>query len=64
MYGYIFQIKEGLIVVAYQDGTKSQIFHINENEIEKYWQMWLKRLELFKSIEEGEDKSERKRTSV
>lgn len=38
-------IKNGVIVVAYNDGSKADIFQINENELKRYWKVWLNRLQ-------------------
>ncbi|KAJ8687789.1 hypothetical protein QAD02_023583 [Eretmocerus hayati] len=41
---YSFQIKKGLIVVAYTNGDSATIHEIGEDAVEKYWKIWLERL--------------------
>lgn len=38
-------IKHGVIVVAYNDGQKADLFELNENDLKKYWKLWLNRLQ-------------------
>ena len=38
-------IKNGVIVVAYNDGQKADLFELNEQELKKYWKLWLNRLQ-------------------
>lgn len=38
-------IQNGIVVVAYSDGQKADIFELNENELKKYWKLWLNRLQ-------------------
>jgi mitochondrial genome maintenance exonuclease 1 len=38
-------IKSGVVVVAYNDGQKADVFELNEIELRKYWRLWLNRLQ-------------------
>lgn len=38
-------IKRGVVVVAYNDGQKADLFELNEQEMKKYWKLWLSRLQ-------------------
>lgn len=38
-------IKSGVIVFAYNDGQKADLFELNETDIKKYWNLWLHRLQ-------------------
>jgi mitochondrial genome maintenance exonuclease 1 len=38
-------IKSGIIVVAYSDGQKADLFEMGEYELKKYWKVWLSRLQ-------------------
>lgn len=38
-------IKRGVIVVAYNDGSAADLFEMGENELKKYWKIWLSRLQ-------------------
>lgn len=38
-------IKAGVVVVAYTDGKKADIFELNEKDLKKYWTMWLHRVQ-------------------
>lgn len=44
----LFQINDGLIVIAYEDGSSCQTFLLGQTELDKYWRLWLKRLNLFR----------------
>lgn len=39
------QINKGIVVVAYNDGQAADLFKLNEQELNKYWKMWLYRLQ-------------------
>lgn len=41
---YQARAQEGLIVVAYKNGTEAHSFHLSEKELRKYWKAWLARL--------------------
>lgn len=38
-------IKGGVVVVAYNDGKKADLFELNEKALQKYWKLWLHRLQ-------------------
>lgn len=38
-------IRSGVVVVAYNDGQKADLFELNENDLKKYWKLWLHRLQ-------------------
>lgn len=42
---YLNPIKNGAVVVAYNDGTKADVFRLNEADVKKYWKLWLHRLQ-------------------
>jgi genome maintenance exonuclease 1 len=39
------QIKKGVVVVAYNDGQSADMFKLNEQELNKYWKLWLNRVQ-------------------
>lgn len=39
------QIKKGVVVVAYNDGHSADMFKLNEQELNKYWKLWLNRVQ-------------------
>ncbi|XP_076141591.1 mitochondrial genome maintenance exonuclease 1-like [Alosa pseudoharengus] len=45
---YSYQIKNGLIVVAYKDGSPAHPHFLDFEKVTKYWEKWLLRLELYK----------------
>lgn len=38
-------IKSGAIVIAYNDGQPADLFTLNEKELNRYWKLWLNRLQ-------------------
>jgi hypothetical protein len=38
-------LQSGIIVVAYNDGQSADLFHLSANELNKYWKLWLNRLQ-------------------
>lgn len=38
-------IKNGVVVVAYSDGQKADLFELNETDMKRYWKQWLGRLQ-------------------
>lgn len=44
---YRKNLRNGLIVVVYKDGSPADVFPMNEHECLKHWSLWLKRLQLF-----------------
>jgi genome maintenance exonuclease 1 len=47
---YSFKVTSGLIVIAYQDGSCCQHFNLSPADLNKYWNEWLRRLNLYKKI--------------
>ncbi|KAJ6646772.1 Mitochondrial genome maintenance exonuclease 1 [Pseudolycoriella hygida] len=41
------RIKQGMIVVAYENGKKADVYKMNEVMLRKYWRVWLIRLHEF-----------------
>ncbi|XP_055390452.1 mitochondrial genome maintenance exonuclease 1-like [Condylostylus longicornis] len=44
---YKLSIGTGYVVVAYTNGKPGNLFQFNEIDMQKYWQLWLKRLQEF-----------------
>ncbi|KAG1935939.1 mitochondrial genome maintenance exonuclease 1 [Pimephales promelas] len=42
---YSYQVKNGLIVVAYKDGSPAHAHFLNSKQIRPFWEKWLLRLE-------------------
>ena len=38
-------ILNGIVVVAYSDGSPANLFKLNESDLKKYWKLYLKRLQ-------------------
>lgn len=38
-------LTSGIIVVAYNDGKSADLFHLTSDELNKYWRLWLNRLQ-------------------
>lgn len=38
-------IENGVVVVAYNDGSSANVFKLSEGEMKKYWKLWLNRLQ-------------------
>ncbi|ODN00817.1 Mitochondrial genome maintenance exonuclease 1 [Orchesella cincta] len=47
---YSLKINDGMIVVAYEDGSSCQTFLLNSVDIAKYWKLWLQRLRRFRML--------------
>ncbi|XP_012714727.2 mitochondrial genome maintenance exonuclease 1 [Fundulus heteroclitus] len=47
---YKYQVENGLIVVAYKDGSPAHAHQINSELMSEYWKTWLLRLEEFKEL--------------
>ncbi|CAL8099626.1 unnamed protein product [Orchesella dallaii] len=47
---YSLKIDDGMIVVAYEDGSSCQTFLLNSTDIGKYWKLWLQRLRRFRML--------------
>ncbi|XP_015260504.1 PREDICTED: mitochondrial genome maintenance exonuclease 1 [Cyprinodon variegatus] len=45
---YKYQVENGLIVVAYKDGTPAHAHQVNAELMSEYWKTWLLRLEDFR----------------
>lgn len=41
------RIRQGMIVVAYENGKPADVYKMNEVMLRKYWRVWLKRLHEF-----------------
>ncbi|XP_065211021.1 uncharacterized protein LOC135839081 [Planococcus citri] len=52
---YPFKIEEGLLIFSYTDGTKADIFHLNKDSCLKYWNLWLQRLNKYRSMMKAND---------
>uniref|UniRef100_A0A0C9QIB2 Mitochondrial genome maintenance exonuclease 1 n=1 Tax=Fopius arisanus TaxID=64838 RepID=A0A0C9QIB2_9HYME len=48
---YPFQVKSGLVVIAYTRGQPPSVFEFTAAKLEFYWREWLKRLEKYKSMQ-------------
>lgn len=44
---YSYQVDNGLIVVAYKDGSPAHAHFLNSKQIKQFWEKWLLRLEEF-----------------
>ncbi|XP_001606585.2 mitochondrial genome maintenance exonuclease 1 [Nasonia vitripennis] len=42
---YPFQIKKGLIIVAYTNGDPATVHEVSEESLQLYWRLWLQRLQ-------------------
>lgn len=42
---YDIRLKTGYVVVAYKNGHTAHIFRLSESDIQKYWSIWLSRLQ-------------------
>jgi mitochondrial genome maintenance exonuclease 1 len=38
-------IKKGIVVVAYNDGQRADLFELKESELKRYWKLWVHRLQ-------------------
>ncbi|XP_016892631.2 mitochondrial genome maintenance exonuclease 1 [Cynoglossus semilaevis] len=47
---YNYQVENGLIVVAYKDGSPGHAHQINTELMQQYWNSWLLRLEKFREL--------------
>ncbi|XP_058792600.1 mitochondrial genome maintenance exonuclease 1-like [Phymastichus coffea] len=47
---YPFQLKKGLVVVAYMSGKPAEVHEIEESSLQLYWELWLKRLQNYHSM--------------
>ncbi|KAL7877029.1 hypothetical protein SRHO_G00036720 [Serrasalmus rhombeus] len=45
---YNYQVENGLIVVAYKDGSPAHSHRLNAEQVTQYWEKWLFRLEEYK----------------
>ncbi|XP_051935610.1 mitochondrial genome maintenance exonuclease 1 isoform X1 [Hippocampus zosterae] len=45
---YKYQVENGLIVVAYKDGSPAHVHQLNRELMSEYWEKWLIRLEEFR----------------
>lgn len=41
------RIRQGMVVVAYDDGKPADVYKMNEVMLRRYWQAWLRRLHEF-----------------
>ncbi|KAL9968525.1 hypothetical protein ACROYT_G020632 [Oculina patagonica] len=46
---YPFQVCNGVIVIAYENGDPADVHHLSQELCEKYWQEWLTRLQQYRS---------------
>ncbi|XP_046384598.1 mitochondrial genome maintenance exonuclease 1-like [Ischnura elegans] len=54
---YPLQVTAGLVVVAYSDASPADVFHLPLSECNKYWNLWLERLQLYWSQQQENRKS-------
>ncbi|XP_015114558.1 mitochondrial genome maintenance exonuclease 1 [Diachasma alloeum] len=47
---YPFQVKSGLVAIAYTSGQPPSVFEFSAARLEFYWREWLKRLAKYKSL--------------
>ena len=47
---YPFQINQGMIVVAYNNGDEANVLSMNKKSLETYWKLWLQRLTLYEKL--------------
>lgn len=47
---YDVQVKEALLVVAYNDGSPASVLNMNQKQIDIAWKKWLNRLELYQRM--------------
>lgn len=38
------RIRQGMVVIAYEDGKQADVYKMDEVMLRKYWRVWLKRL--------------------
>lgn len=43
----LLQVEQALLVMAYNDGSKADLFHMNEERCDFYWKLWLERLNTY-----------------
>lgn len=58
---YNFQVENGLIVVAYKDGSPAHAHQLNQETMLEYWRKWLLRLEDFSEQKSRDSSSAEKR---
>ncbi|XP_015587069.1 mitochondrial genome maintenance exonuclease 1 [Cephus cinctus] len=44
---YSFEIKHGLVVVAYSSGNEASVYELTPDNVQMYWRFWLKRLQQY-----------------
>lgn len=42
---YKFTTKTGYVVIAYKNGEKADFYRLTEDQVRKYWQQWLLRVQ-------------------
>lgn len=42
-----FNVRDALLVIAYTDGSKAEIFHLTTDKLREHWAQWLIRLEKY-----------------
>lgn len=42
---YDIQVKNGYVFVAYKNGENANMFRLTEQDVRKYWALWLQRLQ-------------------
>ncbi|XP_012524759.1 mitochondrial genome maintenance exonuclease 1 [Monomorium pharaonis] len=44
---YPFEIKRGLLVIAYTCGAPATVYEVSDNTLQQYWTVWLRRLQKY-----------------
>ncbi|GFT24916.1 mitochondrial genome maintenance exonuclease 1 [Nephila pilipes] len=55
---YQYLANQGLIVVAYEDGTQASAHYMDENLIHRYWKEWLIRVKMYWELMEQNENSQ------
>ena len=49
----VAQVNQGMIVLAYNDGSPADVLRIEPKAMQRYWREWLVRLSLYKKMRES-----------
>lgn len=50
-----FNVRDTLLVIAYTDGSKADMFHLSADKLRQHWSQWLSRLEAYLSAHGSDD---------